>query len=229
MVKNTNTNPKFWKITNIVYCEDVAWEGPVEIICDPLDYTDEQECDDECYLSYSDKNLSELSVEEIRKIKNLYLVQRIGSMNPEMYNKLTEEQKTAFKTYPKGYGWLKEEDLPQFMKCLKESRSVMSLYFRNKEHNLKEKYGFTDKDLHRMFRRLKSTDIDVKNSDLNPDKFDYGDQILIFGVNEINLSADLKSDKPQILKNLKITMKIDRLPSECRTIIFAQVEEVGDK
>lgn len=216
---NENFSDKIGNISLIVYCEDINMEYPTAIVASEDSYSDEQEYLDRIYLGYSDKSLLGLSEEEIHRIQNLYLIQRIGSLNSDMYNKLSHTQKMAFAKYAKGFHWLGEEDIPLLIKHLKTCNSIEILHFHKRTNNFKVKYGLTDNDLLELFHSIESSDVDVENSQLSYDKFDYGNQIIIFKKLGVSLSCGVD------LSNLEIYMKLDYDETDDSTIVFISIHE----
>ena len=211
------------RVKLIVYCEDIDREYPTAIITSEEKYSDEQEYTDRVYLGYRDEDLLEISEPEIHEIRNLYLIQRIGSLGPDMYDKLSCSQREAFAKRSKGYHWLSEEDIPVLVKHIKSCNDMKLLYFHDSNNDLTERYGMSDSDLLELFHSLESKDVDVANSQLNFDEFDYGDQIIVFKKAEITLSCGIN------LGNLKFSLKLDYSEDKDSTIVFVSISDDDTK
>ena len=165
----------------------------------------------------------ELSEPEIHEFRNLYLIQRIGSLGPDMYDKLSCSQREAFAKCGKGYHWLIEEDIPVLVKHLKSCNDMQILYFHDSNKDLTERYGMSDSDLLELFHSLESKDVDVANSRLSNDEFDYGDQVIVFKKEEITLSCGIN------LGNLILSMKLDYSEDKDSTLVFVSISDDDTK
>ena len=204
----------------LVYCEDVAMENPTTVIASENSYTDEQEDNDQALLMYDYSSLQQLSKEEIQQIQNLYLIQRIGSLSLDMYNKLSHTQRVAFAKYAKGFHWLQEKDIPKLVQGIKSCNRLRLLHFHNRTEDFTEKYNLTDGDLLELFHSIEVDDVDINNSQLSYGQMKYGNQIIVFKKHGVHLSCGID------LSNIALYMKLDYSETTDSTIVYISIHDV---
>lgn len=218
-IKSNKAESKVGNIWLLVYCDNVDDCHPTEIMSSEDDYTDDQEDLDIMYQSYSDEELSKLSTEEIQKIQNLSLIQRIGQLGKFMYRQLSQSQKSAYVEYAKNHHWLNKSDIPEVVSKIKNCTQIDALYSRTKNNNFRQKYSLSSKDLLDIVHCIEPSDFDESTSQLSFHGDYYGDQILVFTITGIELPSGVT------LVSIKIYIKIDYSKSSNSSIAYFSIHE----
>lgn len=203
----------------LVYCEDITKGYPSEILGAEEKYTPNQEDLDNMYLGYDDASLRNIPQEEIQKIRNMSLIQRIGRLDKTMYNMLSHNQRLGYAQYAKNYHWLTKKDIPLLVKKLHECQSIESLYVHNRTVDFKFQHHLTDSDLLEIIHSIKSSDFDETNSQLNYHPDYYGDPILEFKLPGIKLTCG------KDLSAMILYVKLDHNRSDNTTVVYISIHE----